>query len=309
MKTSRAFTLLELVIVASIITIIAGLTLPVALSGWVIKKQIEKEDSVLAELQREIEASLESRDLDTTNISALSADIDASAHPTVFSTSTSPSYASITGYEWFSRIARARGYSVTAGQAVSKTSQPGLYDLIATAGDRPRLLVAAPPESDKQRYLLISVIGRDDELVLPPYTGTLAWFNAIWDTPWHRNDAILPATWTSALSAAQVTNWNTDSGGKSRLYRLRVVRITQRRHDVVINCLHPTDSAWVAYNTMANYTPGSSPIPASFSPASGANTLTGLLAGRVVKIWTGDTWANAKVAEVTVRERSGYAVQ
>ena len=310
MNARHAFTLIELLAVAAIMTLIAGLLLPSALASFIVRQRIQKEDAILADLKRDIETSFETRDLDTFNLSAFSADIDASSHPTQFSTSTAPTYPAVTGYEWFARLARIRGFSIVTGHPADKTFQPALYDVLFNDGDRPRLLIAAPAEPDKQRYLLMTVIGRDDELVLPPYQATAAWFNAIWDTPWDRYDSTLPGAWVSALTPAQVTNWNTDTPGKSRLFRLRVVRITQRRHDVVINCLHPTDSAWVAYNTNNNYTPGSTAAPTlTFAPASGANTLSGLLAGRVVKIWVGDSWPNAKGSEVTVRERAGYVVQ
>lgn len=304
----KAFTLLELVVVAAIVTIVAGLTVPIGLSSYLTRSQIAREDAVLAEMKRDIETSFEARDL-AWNLSAVAGDVDASVAPTEFSQSTAPAYANLTGNEWFARLGRSRGFAVTVAQPVSATSQPALYDLITTATGRSRLFFAAPPEPDKQRYLLVSVVGRDDELVLPAYAATLAWFSAIWDTPWERADATLPATWVSALTPAQVQLWQTSTPGKTRLHRLRVVRITQRRHDLVINCLHPTDSAWVAYNTMTTYVAGGPAPSRQLAAGSGATTLSGVLAGRVVRIWVGSTWDSATVAEVTVRERAGFVVQ
>lgn len=304
----KAFTLLELVVVAAIITVIVGLTVPAGLSSYLTRSQIAREDAVLAELKRDIETSFEARDL-AWNVSAVTGDVDGSVAPTEFSTSTAPTYASLTGNEWLARVGRARGLSPTIGQPVTVNSQPALYDLITTAGGRSRLLFAAPIEPDKQRYVLVSVIGRDDELVLPAYAPTLAWFAALWDTPWDRIDATLPASWVSALTPAQAQLWQTNTPGKTRLHRLRVVRITQRRHDVVINSLHPTDSAWVAYNTMTAYAPDGAAPARQLVPASGVTTLSGILAGRAVRIWVGQSWPTATPAEITVRERAGFVVQ
>jgi len=320
-RPRAAFTLIELLVVITIITALVGSLGYLVLSAYLIREATRKEDAALAALARDIEQSFDARELSTVNVGVASNpgmvsggsptdDLDGSITAATFSTSTAPSYTAITGNEWFARVARARSLSVTAGQAVSKSVQPALYDILFTAGDRPRLLIRGPSEAHQQRYLLISVIGRSDELVLPPYQSSQAWFDDLWNTPWERSDATLPATWTSALSADQAATWNTDSPGKSRLPRLRRVKITQRRDDLVINCLHPTDQVWVAYNTLTNYTPGvTSAPPTNFLAGSGASTISGLLEGRVVRIYVGQTWATAKLVEQTIRGRTVYTAQ
>lgn len=316
-----AFTLIELLVVVTIATLILGFLIPPAVSSALIRAQTTREDTALADLKKDIEQSFETRELGTINVSAASNpgmvaggsvtdDIDGTVAVATFSTSTAPAYPSISGNEWFSRIARARGIAVAAGAAVTKTTQSAIYDLLFSAADRPRLLIKAPAETNRQRYLLVSVVGRSDELALPAYVNSQAWFDGIWNTAWDRSDATLPATWTSGLTAAEATNWNADSPGKSRLPRLRVVRITQRRHDLVVNCLHPTDQVWVAYNTLATYTPGVTAAPATlFAAGSGTNTISGLLEGRVVRLWVGSSWANAKLTEQTIRGRTVYTAQ
>ena len=116
----RGFTLVELLAVAAIMTLITGLLLPSALAGFIIRQRIQKEDAILADLKRDLETSFEARDLDTFNVSAFAADIDPAGHPTEFSGSTTPTYPAVTGYEWFARLARGRGFSVIAGQPVLK---------------------------------------------------------------------------------------------------------------------------------------------------------------------------------------------
>ena len=313
--------MIEILIVASIITILLGTLGYRFASSFLIRGATATEDAALANLKVDIENSFEARELSTLNLGvvsnpgmvaggALTDDLDATITATTFSTSTAPSYGAITGSEWFARIARLRGHAVAVGGAVSKSSQPALYDLLFTASDRPRLLIKGPAEPHQQRYILMSVVGRFDELVLPAYQNTKAWFDDIWDTRWERTDATLPATWTAALTPAQAAAWNIDSPGRSRLPRLRVVRITQRRHDLVVNCLHPTDQVWVAYNTLTTYTPGvTAAPPTAFAAGSGANTVSGVLEGRVVRLWVGATWAGAKPAEQTIRGRTVYTAQ
>ncbi len=320
-RPPTAFTLIELMIVVTIGTLLLGALIPPAVSSALIRAQTQREDAALAELKRDIEQSFEMRELGTLNVSAasnpgmvaggaLTDDIDGTATATTFSTSTVPTYASITGNEWFARIARARGISVTAGTAVTKTSQSAIYDILFSAADRARLFIKGPMETTRQRYLLISVVGRTEEVTLPAYGSSQAWFNDIWDTAWDRSDATLPASWTSSLTVEQAANWNADSPGKSRLPRLRVVRLTQRRHDLVVNCLHPTDLVWVAYNTLTTYTPGVTAAPTTvFAAGSGTNTIAGLLEGRVVRLWVGPSWASAKLAEQTIRGRTVYTAQ
>jgi hypothetical protein len=302
MKTTRAFTLIEVLAVAFIITLVTGLLIPPALSSFIIRQRLQKEDAVLAALAADIEKSFEARDLDTFNVSALPGEIDFATRPTEFSTSVAPSYPWLTGFEWFAKIGRARGFSVMAGLPVSKTSQPALHHLAFNDSERPRLLFAGPPETARQRYLLLSLIGRDDELVLPPFMPMAEWFNAIWDTPWDRFDAQLPSMLMVGLSWSQVANWNLETEGKSRLYRLRVVRITQRKHEVVVNANHPTDSVWVRWNNDdRQYTllPGSGTWTSPATP----------LAGRILSLYVGDSFPNAKKSEITVRERTVFTSQ
>ena len=305
-KNRRAFTLIEVLTVAFIATLVVGLLLPPALSSYILRQRIAKEEAILAQLKATIETSFETRDLDTFNVSALPGEIDSASHATGFSTSTTPGYPTIDGYEWFSRVARARGFSVAPGQAVTKSSQPAIYDLAFNDVDRPRLLLVGPTETNQQRYLLISCLGRDDELILPAFQNTAAFFNDIWNTPWDRFDATLPASWNSALTAAQVANWSSDTPGKTRLHRLRVVRITQRRFEVVVNSNHPTDSVWVRWNNdNAQFT-----LAPNTGNWSSLNTPTAtILAGRILSIYTGDIFANAKKTEITVRERTVFTSQ
>ena len=305
-KKSRAFTLIEILTVAFIATLVVGIILPPSLSSYIIRQRIAKEDAILAQLKATIETSFETRDLDTFNVSALPGEIDGASHATGFSSSMTPSYATIDGYEWFSRVARARGFSVTPGQAVSKSSQPAIYDLAFNDVDRPRLLLVGPAESNQQRYMLVSCIGRDDELILPAFQNTAQFFNDIWNTPWDRFDATLPASWSSALTAAQVANWTSDTPGKTRLHRLRVVRITQRRFEVVVNSNHPTDSVWVRWNNdNAQFTLA----PSTGNWSSLSTPIATILAGRILNIYVGDIFSNAKKTEITVRERTVFTSQ
>jgi prepilin-type N-terminal cleavage/methylation domain-containing protein len=139
MKANRGFTLIEVLAVAFVVTLVAGLLLPPALSSFLIGQRIRREDAILAQLQADIERSFEARDLDTFNVSALPGEIDAATSPTEFSASVAPAYPAITGREWFAKVARARGFSVAAGQPVNRSSQPALYDLACNDADRPRL--------------------------------------------------------------------------------------------------------------------------------------------------------------------------
>lgn len=305
-RKERAFTLVEILTVAFVATMVVGLLVPPALSSFVTRQRIAKEDAILAQLKADIETSFESRDLDLFNLSAVPGEISSPAtRPTAFSTTTAPVYSAITGTEWFAKIARARGYSVAAGLPVSRTSQPALHDIAFNDVDRPRLVFLDPNyqnDAARIRYMVISVVGRADELVLPPYQPTAAWFNAIWDTPWDRYDSTLPSIWTGSLTAQQVANWNSDTPGKTRLHRLRVVRITQRKHEVTVNANHPTDQVAITWNDGAR--------DYLLQPDTGAWTSPQPVpAGRVVRISVGDPLFAMKVSEVTVRERLVFTAQ
>jgi hypothetical protein len=264
------------------------------------RRQIETEDRHLHALAETIRESFEEASF-ALNISALPGEIDVATTPTVFSTATYPTYASITGNEWFAKIARARGFTVVPGAAVSRTSQPALFDLAFTESQRPRLLLAAPPEPDRQRYLLVSLVSPNNDLVLPPFVAGKEWFDAIWDTPWHRADASLPALWASALAPHQVMAWNNDTPGKSRTRRLRVVQITQKKHSVIINSNHRTDGVWVSWNNGANVQ--------AIDAFSGANTVGPVLAGRLIDVAFGPSQAAAIHTKLTARENTEFTAQ
>lgn len=305
MKTNkRAFTLIEILLVAAIMLVLMSIALD-GLPEQIVKWNIEAEDKYLDELKRDIERSFESEDFATYNIASLTGEVPTGTLLTAFSTSTAPIYATTATNDWFAKLARVRGFGVTTA-APTKAAQPALASLLTNKYDRTRLLLVAPAEADKQRFLLVSLMSSAEQLALPPFDPSQAFFDSIWNTEWNTRTANIPAYWASRLTADQVASWN-GTGTGSRLYRLRVIRITLPRYQLNISNGHAAHNAYFYTNGAANGTP---------SYVRGANTgsavwpTPGLLGGRVVRVRVGTDEATAtEKRRIQMRQNNDVIVQ
>lgn len=305
MRTNqRAFTLVELLVVAGIMLVILSFALD-GLPEQIVKWNIEAEDKYLEELKRDIERSFESEDFASYNLASLAGEVPTGTLLTAFSTSTAPIYASTATNDWFAKIARVRGYGVTAA-APTRTAQPALASLLTNKYERTRLLFVAPPEPDKQRFLLVSLMSTAEQLALPPFDASQAFFDSIWNTEWNTRSANIPAYWATRLPADQVASWN-GTGNGSRLYRLRVVRITLPRFQLNVSNGHAAHNAYLYTNGAPNGAP---------SYVRGANTgsavwpTPGLLGGRVVRVRVGTDEATAtEKRRIQIRQNNDVIIQ
>lgn len=280
-RSIKGFTLIEALIVVAIMAIVATITFSDSLET-VIRKKINAEDQALALLERDIRVSFENTDLSGTNIASLIGEIGTGDIATAFSTNTNPVYTTTNANDWFAKIARIRGTAAQLGVAPLPNSQPALAKLLFNHSGNARLLVARPAdplETDKQRFMLISLVAQPGELTLPVYQNNTTWFDAIWNTDFTSRSATTPGNWNSLLSTDQIAQWNGDSSG-TNLYRLRVLRITLPRFVVTVNNNHLTKYAWVYANN------GGYSFTATSNPGVTQQT-NPILAGRQIRVTCG----------------------
>lgn len=294
------FTLIEILGVLLIVGLLAAIALPGVVRRY-IDDQMKAEDQTLTLMQQDIVRSFDSEDMANSNIAALIGEIPGGITPTNFSSTVSPTYVGTNAFDWFAKLATVRGLAVTSA-APTTTYQPALASLLFNSYGRSRLLFLGPTETSQQRFLLVSIMARTEQLVLPQNDGTAAWFNAIWNTEWNTRYGTVPSYWSTILTPAQVAAWNGDATG-CNLYRLRVVRIVLPRYVLSVSNTHPTANGYVYYNESA------SPILTS-AANSGVTVSSGIMGGRVVRIFKGASLATAvQTSQFTLRENTDILIQ
>jgi len=297
-RAARGFSLLEIVLVLFVVGVLAAVLTP-SVRDIIEKSRREAEARSLDELANTITASFESTDLTNLNIAALPGTIAATDAATVFSASTTALYTTTDTAAWFAKIARSRGLSPQVGTAPAAQSELAriAFNLLGNS----RLLFAGPDEAGRQRFLLVSLAARSEQLALPAYENTAAWFEAIWNQDWESRTATLPAPWQSRLTAAQIAAWHQGSGGLTQVHRCIVRRIVLPKFRVTVNSNHPTEQAFVSFNNTPN----------AFSAAanSGATSTPEILGGRLITINRGTAWPGVEALRFHLRENATVTVQ
>jgi type II secretory pathway pseudopilin PulG len=300
LRALRAFSLLEIVLVLFIIGLMAAAVAP-SLREVIERGRRDAEAKSLDELAGTIATTFDATDLTNDNVAALPGTIGSGDTATRFSTSTSATSATTAAADWFAKVARARGLTPQIGVAPTTAAQPALAQLAYNSIGNPRLLFAGPTESGRQRFLLISLTARSDQLTLPPFEATAAWFDALWNSDWESRTAQPPAYWTGKITPAQLAAWSQGTGGLTQVYRLCVRRMVLPKFTVTVNNNHATDSAYVSFNNTS---------PAFTAPAnSGANVTPEILGGRLVTINRGTSLPGVEALRFRLRENATITVQ
>lgn len=300
MNRHRAFTLIEVLGVLMIVGLLAAIAAPGIVQSY-ISEQMKAEDQTLTLMQQDMVRSFDSEDLANTNIASLSTDIPVGVPATNFSSAVSPVYTGTSTSDWFAKLANVRGLAVTSAPP-DTADQPALASIVFNPYNRSRLLFVGPTEANQQRFLLVSLMARTEQLVLPPNDGTAAWFNAIWNTQWDTRYGTAPSYWTGLLTPAQIAAWNGDAHG-SNLFRLRVVKIVLPRYVITVSNTHPTANGYVYFNE------STSPLLTS-AAGSGVTVSSGILGGRVVRVFKGaSVGAATQTSQFTLRENTDVLIQ
>ncbi|MSU66014.1 MAG: prepilin-type N-terminal cleavage/methylation domain-containing protein [Opitutus sp.] len=299
-RVLRGFTLLELVLALFILGVLAA-TLAPSMTEIVNRNRIDAEKRTLGDLADTTTASFENTDLTNLNLAALAGTIGPGDTPTEFSASSTAAYATTNNNSWFAKIARLRGLAPVVGTPPTTAAQPALAQIAFNLFGNPRLLFAGPNQSGQQRFLLLSFMARSDQLTLPAYDGSAAWFNAIWNADWESRTAAPPAYWSGILTPAQLAAWNQGSGGLTQSWRLCVRRIVLQKFTVTVNDNHATNAAFVSFNNAAN----------AFTAAanSGVNTTPEILGGRLVTVNQGTAWPGVQALQFRLHENATVTVQ
>lgn len=294
------FTLFEIVLVIFIFGILAATITP-SVVEIVNRSRVEMEKRMLGELADTISASFESADLTGINIAALPGTIGSSDTATEFATSSTAAYATTRNASWFAKVARLRGLTPVVGSPPTSTAQPALAQIAFNLFGNPRLLFAGPSEAGQQRFLLLSVMARSDQLVLPSYDGSTAWFDAIWNADWESRTAVVPSYWAARLTPSQIAAWNQGSGGLTQAWRLSVRRIVLPKFVVRVNNNHATANGFLSFNNTAN---------AFTAPAnSGATTTPEILGGRLVAVNQGANWPGVEALRFNLHQNDTVIIQ
>ena len=298
-STAQAFSLLEIILVLFVLGVLAAAMVP-SVADVLEKSRREAEAQTLTTLADAITESFQSVDLANINVAALPGTVGTGETPTQFSISTA-GYATTANESWFAKVARSRGLTPVVGAAPDAATQPELARIAFNAVGNPRWLFAAPPEAGQQRFLLVSLMARPEQLALPDYDTSAAWFDAIWQATWESKTGRLPAYWQSRLSAAQVAAWHAGSGGMTQTSRLSVRRIVLPKYRVTVNNNHLTANGYLSFNNTSN---------ALTAPAnSGATVTSEILGGRLIIINRGTAWPGNEVLRFHLRENATVTLQ
>jgi hypothetical protein len=195
-------------------------------------------------------------------------------------------------WDWFAKVTRQLGDAPQIGVAPTPALQPRTAAVLINADRNTRLMLIGPAsEAAQQRFLLVSLMAPAGELAMPPLPNPsnpqdpadIALFNDIWNTDWTDPTAVLPPSWTSALSAGQVQAWQGNPAGPGRLWLLCVQRIVCPKFSLTVNDTHPTDNCYVYYNLNGS-TAGNTAVVAA---NSGTFVIQGVMSGRVVQAYRG----------------------
>lgn len=298
--SQRGFSLLEIVLVLFILGVLAMSLLP-AVRDAVEQARGDAERQRLEELATEIVASFEQADLSLHNLAALPGTVGPGDTATAFSTSTSVSYANTASNDWFAKLARAKGVTPQVGSPPTAVAQPELARVAFNALGNPRWLFAGPVEAGRQRFLLVSLMARSEQLPLPAYEANAAWFDALWNGNWESRTAPPPAYWTGRLTPAQLALWTQGTGGRTQTHKLCVRRIVLPKFRVSVNNNHPTDAAFVSYNNTLN----AFTVPSG----AGARVTPEILGGRLVIINRGTAWPGVEALRFNLHENPTVTLQ
>ncbi len=289
---------MEIVLVLFVLGALAAVLTP-SVRDIIERSRRDVEARALDDLAATVTASFENTDLTNLNLAALPGTIAATDSPTVFSTSTTALYTTTDNGAWFAKIARLRGLTPQVG--IAPGAQPELARLAFNGNGNSRLMFAGPDEAGRQRFLVISLVARSDQLALPAHEAGAGWFDAIWNHDWENRTAVLPALWQSRLSAAQISAWHQGSGGLTQVNRLVVRRIVLPKFRVTVNSNHPTEQAFVSFNN----TPNAFTAPAN----SGAASTPEIFGGRLITINRGTAWPGVEALRFHLRENATVTVQ
>lgn len=294
----RGFSLLEVVLVLFILGALATALVP-TVRETIERGRREAEVKTLEEIAATIGASFENTDLNALNVAALPGTIGSGDMPTVFSTATSGLYANTATADWFAKVARLRGATPQAG--VSPAVQPEVARIAFNSLGNARWLFAGPSEAGRQRFLLVSLMARTEQLNVPAYAATAAWFDAIWNNDWESRTGGIPALWSAQLSAAQVNAWTQGGTGLSWTNRLVVRRIVLPKYRVTVNNNHPSEAAYLSFNNVAN--------AVTAPAASGVTVSPEILGGRLVILNRGTAWPGSEALRFVLRENPTVTLQ
>lgn len=294
----HAFSLLEVILVLAIFGALAGALVP-SVRDVIERTRRDAEAKTLDELMNTITTSFESTDLSTLNLAALPGTIGVADTPTSFSTATSGLYGTTSSADWFAKVARHRG--VTPSIGTNPLAQPELARIAFNPLGNARWLFAAPSENGRQRFLLVSLMARPEQLNVPAYAATAAWFDAIWNHDWESRSGTLPPLWSAQLSAAQVNAWTQSGNGLAWTNRLVVRRIVLPKFRVTVNNNHASENAYLAFNN----TSGAFVANAG----SGVNITPEILSGRVVSVFRGPSAPGVEALRFTLRENATVTLQ
>ena len=299
-RVRHGFSLLEVVLVLFILGVLAAVLVP-SVQDIITKARRDAEVRALDDLANTITGSFQSTDLTNLNLAALPGTIGAGDSPTTFSVATGAAYATTNATDWFTKVSRLRGLTPQVGSPPIASVQPALALIAFNVVGNPRLLFAAPSETGQQRFLLVSLMARSEQLVLPAYDPSAAWFDAIWNNDWENRSATLPAYWSGRLTPAQAAAWTQGSGGLTQAYRLCVKRITLPKFQFTVNNNHATENAWLSFNNTAQ---------AFTAPAgSGASVTPEILGGRLIILNRGTAWPGVEALRFHLAANDAVTLQ
>jgi type II secretory pathway pseudopilin PulG len=299
-RESRAFSLLELVLVLFVLSTLAAVLVP-SVRDIILRGRREAESRTVEELASTITASFEATDLTNLNVAALPGTIGPGDTATIFSTSTTAGYATTNITDWFAKVARLRGITPQPGSPPTARFQPALAQIAFNSLGNPRLLFAAPSETGQQRFLLVSLMARGEQLTLPAYDASAAWFNAIWNNDWESRTATVPASWSGLLTPAQLAAWGQGDGGLTQAWRLCVRRIVLPKYILRVNNNHPTASGFLSFNNLTN--------AFTAPPNSGATATPEILGGRLITVNQGPTWPGVEALRFHLHQNDTVIIQ